>query len=545
MGKDDGTKLKAVEKQDSMELTLKGTPEKVREQAKVIAGESPATNGDTKEVSQNGKLAEALKVSTHTAVVKRVRPRIFNNVRCNVEVARFDLPIKLQEIVEEVQGTYGGGTYRVAVMDESGETTVADNFTLDMDPIFSGSEDDSDLIRQIENAGGGSPKTATEQTSESIEEQTQLMRKQLDHENALAALEELRDRRKSRTGNGAQNAALDEKIARLEKQASDAEKKAIEARYEVQLQGTQRQIDELNRKLAEPKREGDGPKDVMKMFMEMQQKSDERFQRLIEQMNNNKTDQLIAEVRALKNAPAQKGNEVVDKLVEKALDNFLNPDDDDDDKDDPDKPWFERLADKYLPDVIDLIKDRGRDGKPMTKEEITKHIEEASKKAEDEAVADALRKISATAPPARLPGPVAAPPAPAPVATPPPPTAPPKPPTVEEDIAQRCGHVMTVFDRELALRVRSWEWSYEFWGQLPETILEKIFAAPDPPAMMNAFDGIFAPEPIAAMKQRLEEPKARAWADRGLKELKAWNAKSLEDPEFDPTDDEEETDDGK
>jgi hypothetical protein len=544
MGKDDGTKLKATDKQDSMELTLKGPPEKVREQARVIAGETPATNGDTKEVSQNGKLAEALKVSTHTAVVKRVRPRVFNNIRCNVEVARFDLPIKLHEIVDEVQGTYGGGTYRVAVVDESGETTVADNFTLDRDPVFPGSENDSDLLREIEKAAGGSPETATEQTAKSIEEQTQLMRKQLDHENALAALEELRDRRKSRAGNGPQNAALDEKIARLEKQAFDAEKKAIEAKYETQLQGTQRQLDELNRKLSEPKRDGES-KDIMKMFMEMQQKSDEKFNQLIQQMQNSKTDQLIAEVRALKAAPAQQGNDVVAKIVEKSLDKFLNDDDDDpDDADDPDKPWYERLADKFLPDVLDLIKERGEKGKPMTKEEITQQINEAAKKAEDEAVAAAQKRIMTTSAP-RLPVPAAqlpaeTPPAAVAAAPAPPPVEPSKPPTVEEEIAQRCGHVMSLFSRELAVRAREWEWTYECWGQLPEAVLEKVFAAPDPAAMADAFVGVFPPEVIVELKKRLEEPKARAWTERGLKELKGWHAKSLENPEFDPTDDSEE-----
>lgn len=523
-----------------MNVTMRGTATEIREQAQVIAGEG---NGEPKAgpPEENGIVA-ALRDPKNSVIVKRISPRKVGKLQTNCEVYRESCPLVLSEIAEEVARVHGGRKYRVSVINPKGEVEAAQTFDVDAEPLFEDSDAEDDaLAREIMDAQGNGEKSSAEMSLESLDREARLSAKQFELEQARKRLKDLREE-----SNPQRSRQDEESAARISK----LERDVVETRYETKASALEKELADVRRQLAEPRGGADKTDKLLDLVMQQIKDSNEKFTKLIEQMNNQKLDQITKEISSLKNNPAGGPLALVKDLkdLKEVIGLFGGSGgDDEDDDDDPDKPWFERLADKYLPDVIDLIKDRGKEGKPMTKEEITKHIEEASKKAEDEAVAAAQKRIAASAP-ARLPGPAAppvavSPPGVPPAVAPPPPVAP--PPTVEQDIAQRCGHVMTLFDRELALRVREWEWSYEWWGQLPETILEKAAVAADPAAMVDAFSGIFAPEAIDGLKKRLEEPKARAWAERGLRQLKEWHAKALVDPGFDPLDDEEETDAGK
>lgn len=521
-----------------MKVTLAGSPESVREQAQVLAGTNG--NGDAKPVEPDNGIVNALRDPRNAVVVKRISPRRWKNAngedaQINSEVYREACPLILSEIADEVARTHGGRKYRVSVINPKGEVAAAQTFDVDADPILEeASAADSELARQVMGLNEPEEKSAAEVSLESLDREARLAAKQFELEQAKQRLRDLKG--ESAPGRKTDDEAA-QRIAKLEREV-------VETRYETKAAALEKEVSELRRQLAEPRREDSSSKDMMKMFMDMQAKSDERFQQLIQQMQNSKMDQLVAEVKALKTAPAQQGSDLSSKILEKAVDKFLDGDDEEgeDDGDDPNKPWFERLADKYMPDIIDLIKDRGQQGKPMTKEEITQQIEAAAKKAEDEAVEAAQRRLAQQAPAARLPGPAApaAPPAAPPPSAPAAPAAPPKQLTLEEEFAQRCGHVLTLFSRELTLRTREWEWSYEAWGQLPEAVLDKVTAAADPVVMVDAFAGIFPPEALEALKKRFDDPKARAWAERGLRQLREWSAKLAADPEFDPLDEDEE-----
>jgi hypothetical protein len=518
---------------DGMKVVLSGSPSDVRAQAQVLAGEG---NGGMKPVApepENG-IVEALRDPKNVVIVKRISPRRLRkpngeDVQINCEVYREACPLVLSDIADEVSRAHGGRKYRVSVINPKGECAAAQTFDVDADPVMEDtSAADDELARQV--MGLTQPeKSSAEMSLESLDREAKFAAKQFELEQAKQRL------RDARGESGHSSKRDEESAARISK----LERDIIETRYETKAAALEKELADLRRQIAEPKRD-DSP-NMMKLLMEMQQKSDERFQQLIQQMQNNRTDQLIAEVKALKSMPAQQGSDLSAKILEKAVDKFLDGDDDDDDADDPEKPWIERLADKFLPDIIDLVKDRKDQGKPMTKEEITAQITEAAKKAEDEAVAAAQRRIAAQQPPPRL---TQQQPAPAPQPPPAPPPAPaPHQPTIEEEIVMRVGTCMATFDRESTLRVRDWEWSYDFWEKLPETILEKACAADSPITMLAAFDGVLGGDKLDAFRAALDaDAKRKAWAERGLKELREWWAKAQVDPAFDPTIEDEEED---
>jgi hypothetical protein len=183
-----------------------------------------------------------------------------------------------------------------------------------------------------------------------------------------------------------------------------------------------------------------------------------------------------------------------------------------------------------------------------------KEIGQVAKQAEDEAVARATERARAAlpkAPPvASLPPPP--PPGPAaPVSTlpPPPPPAPAAPTadapqalTIAQEIVIRVAGVMEMLEREIVLRPNQYVWNYEgAFNSLPEEILEKVCAAPDPVSMVDAFAiDLISPEKIADLKAKIGgNPRITAWVKMGHDELKDWFAEKLKDPKFDPFAEEE------
>lgn len=114
--------------------------------------------------------------------------------------------------------------------------------------------------------------------------------------------------------------------------------------------------------------------------------------------------------------------------------------------------------------------------------------------------------------------------------------------TIEQEIVLRVGGVLEMIDREIELRPNQYTWNYEgCFLLLPEAILEKVCAAPDPLTMLDAFAiEHISPEGIAGVKAKLSaNPRMMAWLKTGHDELKAWWTQKLTDPKFDPFADEE------
>jgi len=115
--------------------------------------------------------------------------------------------------------------------------------------------------------------------------------------------------------------------------------------------------------------------------------------------------------------------------------------------------------------------------------------------------------------------------------------------TVEQEILIRVSGVLEMLSREIELRPNEYLWNYEgAYNALPEAILEKVCAAPDPVAMIDAFAiaGI-DPDGLAALKTKISgNPRILAWVKVGHDDLKTWHQEKLKDPSFDPFADEEE-----
>ena len=105
----------------------------------------------------------------------------------------------------------------------------------------------------------------------------------------------------------------------------------------------------------------------------------------------------------------------------------------------------------------------------------------------------------------------------------------------------RVGGVLEILEREIELRPHEYHWNYEgAFCALPESILEKVCAAPDPVAMLDAFAiPLISPEKLAEMKAKIGgNPRILAWVKAGHDELKLWFAEKQKDPSFDPFSDE-------
>jgi len=288
------------------------------------------------------------------------------------------------------------------------------------------------------------------------------------------------------------------------------------------------------------------------------------------------------------------------KQLKHLADNDLEDDDDEDD--DKPKDVWEILVGEHLPKVIKLFEDRAFGGRPVTGPEAKAELDKAIKAAEDEAVTRSLAQIrAAQAAPQGAPQPLAAPapagpqsnaqilatqpnpfspppvavapppaprPAPPPVAVAPqqvapppapvvPPPAPPAPVavappqvvappaaptpadlTVEQQIQLRSAQVLMLISNEVDMRPREYQWNDAAWHVLPEPILEKICAAPDPVTMLDAFTGQVNQQALQDLKTKVGvNPRNVAWLKVGHDFLREAWPKNMADPAYDPFDD--------
>lgn len=556
-----------------MEVRLRGSAAQVTKQ---LTGEK-REGADDEEKDGKG-FVEALKDAKHIVVVTRIAPRTFEGQKVNVEVYRESCPLSLQDIQEEVFTNFGGKKYRIAVVDpESNETVDARVVSHDGDPVVPGiGTDEEDIFAAAELPD------ASRVVEDQLDKAARIAGKQADFIRLQNQLEELKQQR---TGGGKGNPVVDERILKLEREIAETKHRDDLLRVEREAQA---KIADLNHKLelmvnAKPQKDsGDSTINMILRQMQEQQKANQdQFNALLTKMQDDKMNLVLSELREVRKKGDGGGmTESVKSLVEvlKMLGVSLpGQTDEEDDEDDEDKPWYERLADKYLPKILDKFDGMEGEGKTVTKEDLFREIQEAAKQAEEDAVKRASARVigpaarqvlpapaPAPAPPAiAAPAPVAAPtpagPSPKPVTElpPPPPAASgggapaPAPalpevqkiPSIAEEICLRASQVLLLIDREMELRPRRYLWNYEgAWQTLPEPVLEKVCAAADPVSMFDALqvEGI-NPESIAAAKGKVAgNPKLAAWLALGLAELREWWAEKEKDPTFDPFEEEPE-----
>lgn len=538
-----------------MAVTLRGTPEEVRAHLGTSSQEEetqqPPPGAPAPGDPSPQKLAyiEALKVPQNTVVVKRISPRNWNDAKINVEVYREQCPLDPVSIEEEIRTEHGGRKYRVAVINsETGQIVAADTFEVDADPLIKQSAEDAEIERQIMMQGAPQQQDVSEAM---LERQTRLTAKQIEYEQTRQQLDALKGQQ---AGNNKPDPRLDARIRELESRVieSQADRKIAEAeaRHRAEIEELKRQM------IQQPKPQGlEDP--LIKMMMEQNRQANERFEKLLTQMNDNRLAELQRQMAEVKNKP--QGNNLLEMaesmLKLKEVFGWGGPEDDDEEDEGEDgegKPFLERLADKYLPKVFDMIEDeQKKTGKELSKDEVVARINAAA----DQAVREEMQKRREAAQQTQsraLPAPQAtasAPPqaaAPAP-ATAPAPAAPPQRqvPSVEEEIKIRTASVMAVIERELILRPRGWQWTLAAWQALPEELREKLCAPGlTPPAAIAVFDGVVNQDGLDILKKKLtDEPKASAWFERGLAELRGWAEELAKDPDFDPTEEGEEEED--
>lgn len=558
-----------------MDVRVTGPAAKVQEQVRT-SQDKPEPKPDGNGVDEKAKFLEALRNPKYLAKVKRLTPREFNGRKINFEVFSSELPLSLQDIMEEVGKVNGGGKFRAAVTDPESNTTVAAYvFELDGNPIVLETE-----LTPEEKAmfgEGVEEKTAATLTEEGLERQARLTAKQIEYENLQHQLKEARESRTA--GNLKPTGADDARIDALER-------RLIEAKHAADLERVQREadkkVDELKErldKLALGGQAAGGASETTLLLQQMQKNqeaSDKRFEAMQKQLQDDKMAALMQKVDDLGKRSGEKPGGVLEMVETMAeLRKFFKGDDRDSGEDeDDDRPWYEkaidRLGDKFLPKLLDKFDDMEGSGKKVSREDFMREVEALAKQAEDEAVARAKARIGGLQPaaPIALPppgGPVASLPPPPPPAPPPPaavqslpPPAPPQPPapepaaprvpTVQEEILIRVGGVLEMISREVELQPNEYHWSYEgAWQSLPRPILAKVCAAADPVLMIDAFsmDGV-NPETLAALRAKVAgDAGVSAWLKVGLDELKEWWQKKTADPRFDPFEDEDEEDEGE
>lgn len=531
-----------------MTVTLKGTPDEVREHLGSAPEEDTPPGAPTPGVPegpppQKAAYIEALKDPKNTVIVKRISPRRWNEQAVNLEVYREQCPLVPSGIEDEVRAEFGGRKYRSAVIStETGQVIAADTFEVDGDPIVKRTEEEERIERMMMEQGAPPPVDMNEAM---LERQTRLTAKQTEYEMARQQLESL----KNQQAGGKTDPRLDARIRELEQrtfeQQADRRIAEVEARHRQELDDLKRQI------AAQSHQKPQGLEDpLIKMMMEQNKQANDRFEKLLTQMNDNRMADIQRQIAEVKSKPA--GNNLLEmadsmlKLKEVFGWGGGEGDDDDDEEDGEGKPFLERLADKYLPKVFEMIEDeQSKSGKELSKDEVVARINAAADQAVKEElirrreVAQQQQRALPAPQPAPAPAPQAAAPAPAPA-------APPQRqiPSIEEEVKIRVASVMAVLERELILRPRGWQWTLAAWQALPEDLREKLCAAGlAPVAAISVFDGVVTQEGLESLKVRLgTDPKASAWFERGLAELRGWAEELAKDPDFDPTEEAEEED---
>lgn len=558
----------------TIEVRMRGDADDVKRQLGVATDEKPEKSqpeGNGNDDEKN-KFVEALRNPKYLIRVKRTTPREFEGVKTNVEVWQAELPLSYQEIQEEVAKTSKGGKYRVAVIDPSSNNTIAaDTFEIDGDPEIpelSMSQEEQDRIFMQ-----GKPKSAADLTEEGLDRRARVSAKMLEVEALEAQLEEARKRRE----NGSKPASQDN--TRIE----ELDRKLSEAKHQAELEARDRkhaeEIRELKALIAQNARpaKAEGPSETSLILQQMQKAqdaADKRFEALQKQMQDDKMNMLLDEVKSLKNKPAQQSGSLLDQaeamLKLKKLFGWGGDDDDDEGEDDPedDRPWWERAIDKlgskFGDKLIAKFTEMEEKGEVVDREKFLRDMGAYADQIAAEAANKQRLRTQPPAPalPAPPPAPTAVPPAvsipPAPVTVlppPPPPAAPaptpsptpsptiPQTMTLQQEIVIRVSGVLEMIEREIELRPNDYLWNYEgAYNALPEAILEKVCAAPDPVSMVDAFAiEHINPEGLAALKAKISgNPRALAWLKAGHDELKVWFAEKQKDPRYDPFAEEEE-----
>jgi hypothetical protein len=551
-------------------LTLRGSADDLAKQLGV--GEEkpkpevkPPANGADDE---KRKFVEALRNPKYIIRVKRVTPREFNGQKANVEVWTAELPLGYQEIQEEVAKACGGQKYRVAVLDPASNNTIAaDTFEVEGDPI--GIEEDLSEEERDRLFMHGKPKTAAEVTVEGLNRRAELSAKLLEVEHIESQLEEARKRRDNQGKVVPQdNSRVDELERRLTEAKHQAELEARDRRHAEEM----RELKALIAQNAQPKSGGAG--DPMMILLEQmredRKQAQTQFTAILTQMKDDKLNTVIEELKTIKNRPQPQNNmlEMAETMLKlnKMITGVRGEDDEDDDDDDDSRPWWERaidklggkFGDKFLDKLMDKFNGMEGKGEQVTREQFIKDLQDEAQRVADEAVAKAQQPRALPAPPSTLPPPPPAIPTASASALPPPPPAVATPPaanltpapevpqklTLEQEISIRVIGVLEIITREMELRPNEYRWNYEgAFLSLPEAVLEKVCAAPDPAAMVDAFEipGI-NPDAVRAVKEKISSnARMMAWLKIGLDELKLWYAEKLKDPSFDPFEGEEET----
>ena len=562
-----------------IDVRMRGGADAVKKQLGVATEEKkPEKKEGNGQDHEKQKIVEALRNSKYIIRVKRLTPREVNGFQTNVEVWQTELPLSYQEIMDEVSKSYLGGKYRVAVIDPSSNSTVAaDTFEVPGDPLMPEGMSEEEQNRILMR---GTEKSAADLTEEGLDRRARTTAKMLEVEALEGQLEEARLRRTK---------PVEKPFVQDNTRVDDLERRLIEAKHQAEIENRDRKHAEEMRELkaliaksAAPVQQG--PSETALLIQQMQRNqdaSDKRFEALQKQMQDDKLNALLEEIKGIKNRPAKENGtmlEMADAMLKMKKLFGWGSDDDDDDEDDPndERPWWERaldkFGDKFIPKLIEKFDGMEEKGTKVTREDFMREIAAAAKAEEDAAVARAQQRIAAQQAPPGLPAPQVTqaippppnpsvpgafkPPAPPqPVAElPPPPPAPtpaPAPPpvvpeklTIEQEILLRVSGILEILSREIELRPGEYLWNYEgVWQSAPEELREKIAAAPDPIAMIDAF-GIpgINPELLAGLKAKIvANPKIVAWLKVGLDELKEWTAEKQTDPSFDPFDEEEET----
>jgi hypothetical protein len=574
-------------------VRMEGTADQVKKQL----GVAPETKPEEKkpdEVEDAEKFFALLKNPKLIIKVKRLRPKQWRGTRTAVEVWSSELPLQWEEIKQEISETANGGTYKVSVVNpETGGIIDARNFEVDGDPKLP----DGTLTPEeqaIFDVGKEPEKDAATVTEEGLERSARITAKQIEYERLQQSLKELRG--------GGTNGNNKNRSSESDARIDDLERRLVQAKHEADLENQQRKHEVEMKELRDlvkqqsqqkPAQQQSDVAIILQQMREDRTASDRRFEAMQKQMHDDKQNQMLEELRALRNKPAQQGNTMLENLEAmlkmKKLMGWGGSDEDDEDEDekDDDRPWWERALDqlgkRLTPKLLDKIFDRldglENGGKKVDRETFLKTIEEEKKK-EDElvriATEEAIKRLPApkevtsstvTSSGANKPAgdvPVvnvmerkivsgeALPPLPVPKEVPTTPATVPQaeqkpdpkaaPDELAKIVCQRVAELVVFVDQEMQLRPRQYDWNYDVaWKALPEAILEKVCQAKTPAEFFDAckVEGLDL-ELLEKFKQKtLADAKASAWLQKGITELNRWWAKSLKNPNFDPADEDE------
>lgn len=550
----------------SMQVTLRGDPEKVR---KELEGGKDGKKPDVSGGKVN--IHDALKDPNNVVVVKRLSPRKWKDQSITGEVYREACPLALVDIEQEIFGTAGGKQFQVRVVNPDGITVAAQTINTDVDPIIQ--KEDPDLILgPLEDEPD-----VVDMTEETLKKQVRMMGHQVTVAQLRSTLEDMKGPAKKTSG--APDPRIELLEASIKKIEEDGKLSSMERRHDAEMA-------EIRRELAESKKTPipapNGDNEVMKLLvkqMEADRTSNEkRFTDLLAQMKDDKLGEIQRQLTELKNKPNAEGSSMKDSIeMFTSIAGLLGmevPGGKNDEDEEP-KEWYEKLID-HLPDILEKLgSEKKEGGKEITKEDLTARIAQEADRAiaaEKARIAQAQAQAPPrppikhhvdsppvnvkTAPPTAPPpapsaydtptAPPAAPATPAPEAAPAPAPAPApaeaeaKVPSIEKEIAVRCAQVLTVIAREMSLRPRDFKWSFLAWDNLPEGIRENMCRGSDSVTMFDAFSVSVNPKGIEELKAKVAgDEKLKAWLQRGHDELKRWQEKLDADPKFDPNQEEE------